>query len=448
MTSKLRKSISLLTLSTVALLVSCQKDEIEALNQESPVLNAKEWLENTKPNLEALNYTETINWKNAIVLNNNGEQAIEVPLKLISNVSTNVVDDMEYKTYMRLLLIKNSDDTYKVFDIVYTTKDASFNNDDKSFTILDIGSQYSGYITIQKSDNLIAYSGKYEKGVFSGLHNFSYENKVTNRLVCSYYVTVGNYSTCSSWVWYPDYTSVPGGSGNLPPGYMPGISGPLYPNGIPAFDPCVAAGHASAIATNATFISARAAIIQAGSDGKEHSITLGYPGPPGPYTQSTMRNGGTNDVAVNQSHIGAFAAIHNHPNNTPISSGDIYVAVTLNTNNSAFYTSIIVTGGETYAIVVNNLPAAKEFVKNNPPDLKPGYSPEFPDKIFDQILDARIQLGESLEARTAAISTVLDDNNAGITLLKQDSSGKFIPVRMKKTKNPDGSVSYTAVPPC
>lgn len=169
MTSRLRKSISLLTISTAVLLVSCQKDEIEALNQESPVLNAKEWLENTKPNLEALNYTETINWKNAIVLNNNGEQAIEVPLKLISNASTNVVDDMEYKTYMRLLLIKNSDDTYKVFDIVYTTKDASFNNDDKSFNILDVGSQYSGYITIQKSDNLIAYSGKYEKGVFTGL---------------------------------------------------------------------------------------------------------------------------------------------------------------------------------------------------------------------------------------------------------------------------------------
>lgn len=447
MNNRLRRSISFLALSTVAFLACCQKDDIEVLKQESSVLNAKEWLENTKPNLEALKYTETLNWNNAIVLDNNGEQAIEVPLKLISNTSTNVVDDIEYKTYMRLLFIKNSDGTYKAFDIIYTTKDALFNNNDKFFNILDIGSQYSGYITIQNIDNTIVYSGKYENGEFSGLHNYNTEKKLTNRLVCSYYVTVGNYSTCSNWVWYPDFDFIPGGGpGKLPPGYMPGISGPQFPNGIPPFDPCLAQGHATTIAANAGFISAKAAVIQAGSDGKEHSITLGFPGPPGPYTQSAIRNGGTNNVAVNETHIGAFAAIHNHPNNTPLSAGDIYVAVTLNTKNAAFYTSIIVTGGETYAIVINNLPAAKEFVKNNPPDLSPNYPPEFPDNIFDQILDVRTKLGESLESRTAAISTVLDANNAGITLLKQDSSGKFNLIRMKKTTNPDGSVSYTAVP--
>lgn len=446
MNNKLLRSISFLALTTAVFFASCQKDEIEISNSESSVLNAKEWLEKTKPNLEVLKYTETVDWSNAIVLDNNGEQSIEVPLKLISNASTNVVDEIEYKTYMRLLFIKNIDDTYKVFDIVYTTKDNSFNNSDKSFNILDIGSQYSGYITIQKSDNTIAYSGKYEKGEFSGLHNYSPEKKLTNRLVCSYYVTVGNYTTCSNWTWYPDYTFGVGGSGNLPPGYMPGISGPLFPNGIPAFDPCLAAINASTIAANASFISAKAAVVQAGADGKEHGITLGYPGPPGPYTQSAMKNGGTNDVAVNETHPGAFAAIHNHPNNTPLSTGDIYVAVTLNTKNAAFYTSIIVTGGETYAIVINNLPAAKEFVKNNPPDLSPNYPPEFPDNIFDQILDVRTKLGESIEARTAAIATVLDANNAGITLMKQDSSGKFNRIKMQKTNNPDGTVSYIAVP--
>ncbi|KQW99456.1 hypothetical protein [Flavobacterium sp. Root420] len=446
MSNKLRRSISFLAISTAVLLSSCQKDEIELTNQESSVLNAKEWFENTKPNLEALKYTETIDWSNAIVLDNDGEQAIEVPLKLIDDASTNVVSDIEYKTFMRLLLIKNIDDTYKVFNIVYTTKDVSFNNSDKSFNILDIGSQFSGYITIQKSDNTIGYSGKYENSEFSGLHNYNPEKRLTDRLVCSYYVTVGNYTTCSNWVWYPDYTFGPGGPGTLPPGYMPGISGPLYPNGLPAFDPCFAAKNATSVAANASFISAKAAIIQAGADGKEHSITLGYPGPAGPYTQSAMRNGGTNDVSVNETLSGAFAAIHNHPNNTPLSAGDIYVAVTLNTKNAAFYTSIIVTGGETYAIVVNNLPAAKEFVKNNPPDLSPNYPPEFPDNIFDQILDIRTKLGESIEARTEAIATVLDANNAGITLMKQDSSGKFNRIKLQKTNNPDGTVSYIAVP--
>ncbi|RZK69163.1 MAG: hypothetical protein EOO92_22285 [Pedobacter sp.] len=68
------------------------------------------------------------------------------------------------------------------------------------------------------------YSGEYKNGKQVNLHNYVREQNITNREVCTYWVTVGPYTTCSSWTWYPDYT--PGGG--MPPGYMPGISGPLY----------------------------------------------------------------------------------------------------------------------------------------------------------------------------------------------------------------------------
>lgn len=146
------------------------------------------------------------------------------------------------------------------------------------------------------------------------------------------------------------------------------------------------------MAANAGFASARDAVAAAGAaDGNEHSITLGTPGASGTYTNSAIRtNGSPNGVSVNESLAGAFAAIHNHPNNTALSSGHIYAAVTLNTKNTAFSTSFIITGGETYAIVVNNLAQAQAFVKQFPPDLSPNYPPEFPDAIFNPIFNITI----------------------------------------------------------
>ncbi|WP_264537696.1 hypothetical protein [Flavobacterium sp. N1736] len=424
-------------------LYSCENESPatnEIISKDKTISKAKEWLENNKPNLEALEYTQTVDWNNAVLLNNGGEEAVEVPIVLKNNISTNVIEDQDYKTCMSLLFIKNVAGVYNVFNIVYTTKNELLNNNDKSFNILNIGSEYSGYITIQKSDNNIAFSGKYENGEFSGFHNYSPKISTTSKLVCTYYVTVGNYSTCSNWVWYPDNTT---SGGNLPPGYMPGISGPLYPNGLPPVDPCIAALRTNGIVTNQGFINARAAVVAASADGHEHSITLGgTASSSSPYTQSVMNNGGTNGVAVNESLQGAFAAIHNHPNNSALSSGDIYAAVTLNTKNAAFTTSFIITGGQTYAIVVNNLPNAKNFVNNYPPDLSPNYPPEFPNVIFDQIDFINSQIGNSIDSKTASISSVLDKYNAGITLMKLESNGKFN--RIKIVKNADGS--YSSVP--
>ncbi|WP_433778333.1 hypothetical protein [Flavobacterium anhuiense] len=430
----LQRSFLTILAGASLLFASCHNDENGILEQKMAVSDAREWLQANKPALEALKFTESINWNNAIVLDNNGEQAIEVPLALMGNAATNVVQDSAYKPFMRLLLIKNPDGSYKAFSIDYTTDDRSFDNNDTSFNILNIGLRFSGYITIQKNGGSVAYSGEYQNGAFIGLHNYDTGDNHASRLVCTYYVTVETYTTCSNWAWLPDYDVY--NPGKLPPGYMPGISGPLYPNGVPAFDPCIAASGTTLIASNAGFLSAKEAVLKAGADGREHSITLGAPSG-GVYSQAKMNNGGPNDVPVNETHPGAFAAIHNHPNNTPLSTGDIYAAVALNSKSSAFYTSIILTGGETYAIVVNNLPAAKEFVKNFPPDISPNYPPEFPDAIFDQVLDVRSKLGDSLEARTAAIAWALDQNNAGITLMKQDATGKFN--RFKLEKNASGT---------
>lgn len=210
-------------------------------------------------------------------------------------------------------------------------------------------------------------------------------------------------------------------------------------------DPCSIAQAITDISRSPGYISVKSNIVKASADGKEHSITMGR-AITNNVTQSPMNNGGTNSVQVNTTLTGAFGAMHNHPNNSPLSAGDIYASVVLNTKNSNFTTSFIVTGGETYAIVVTDLAAAKAFITKYPSDISPVYPPEFPDFIFDQISYIRSQLGESNNSRTSAIALVLDHNNAGITLFKQDSNGQFNPVKIQETTLTNGTKKYISVP--
>ncbi|MBF4473753.1 hypothetical protein [Flavobacterium sp. HJJ] len=148
-------------------------------------------------------------------------------------------------------------------------------------------------------------------------------------------------------------------------------------------NPCDAAKSTTIDSKDSNYASAKSNIL--GADPTiEHSITLGKDAN-GNITQAPMNNGGTNDVVVNQTWTGAFASLHNHPNNTQLSAGDIYNAVILNNKNSNFTTSFVLINGETYAIVVTNLVEANAFVTAYPADINLPYPPEFNDAIFNQL---------------------------------------------------------------
>ncbi|TCN60017.1 hypothetical protein D0809_08805 [Flavobacterium circumlabens] len=446
MDGKLKKAASIFILISVGVFLSrCQQEENEAPDiqkreQNKAVTAAKKWFENSRLQLEALAFTETIDWNNAIVTNGEMGRTIEVPLILKPNTNTNVVTDEDYKTHMRLLFVPDIAGQYKVYDIVYTTKDYAFDNTNREQNFYHIDPRYSGYITIQDSQNKIIYSGEFVNGMVTILHNLSRGSNETSRTYCRYWVYVGSSVNCSSWVWEPDY-----GSGyNWGP---PGMSGAVPRTYFPSFklDPCGAAKTTTGISAKSGYLNAKSDIMQASADGKEHSITLGN-GTGGALTQAPMNNGGTNGVKVNQNWPGAFAAMHNHPNNSQVSAGDIYAAVTLNTTNSNFTTSFIFTEGQTYAIVITNLTAAKAFVTAYPADISPIYPPEFPDVIFSQLLALVNVMGSSVEGKTNAIAFTLDKFKSGITLLKQEHSGEFKPINFKEITQANGSKSYNSIP--
>jgi len=212
----------------------------------------------------------------------------------------------------------------------------------------------------------------------------------------------------------------------------------------PTKDPCTTAQESTIVSKNKEYLIALKAINEANA-AEEHSITLGK-APNGTMTKAPMNNGGQYIVQINTTWEGAFAALHNHPNNTPISAGDIYASVQLNVKSSNFTTSYILTDGEVYAIVVTNLSLAQDFVKTYPPDQLPNQSPEFPNNIFYEIDGLKSIMGYGNEGRTTAIAFILDKYSAGITLLKQDSSGKFNPIKTQETTQSNGIKTYNTIP--
>jgi hypothetical protein len=231
--------------------------------------------------------------------------------------------------------------------------------------------------------------------------------------------------------------------GNCPEGFIQDQNGSCVPD---LTYPCIIAKEITTAAQSEAYLSARASINTA--DAKiEHSITLGKD-INDKITQAPMRSGGANKVEPNTTWPGAFGTLHNHPNNTQISAGDIYASVALNANNSNFTTSFVASDGEVYAAVVTDLVAAKAFVAAYPADHLPPYNPEFPDFIFNQLQVLVTSMGSSIEGKTAAIAFILYKYKAGITLLKQDSNGEFQPIKTLETTNSDGSKTYNTINPC
>jgi hypothetical protein len=213
--------------------------------------------------------------------------------------------------------------------------------------------------------------------------------------------------------------------------------------GVPEKDPCTAAQETSTISKDSKYLSATESILIAATDGFEHSITLGKDAD-GKITQAPMNSGNQQyKVSTNYSWPGAFGAIHNHPNPTPLSAGDIYASVGFAEKSSSFTTSVILTDGEVYAIVVTNLALAKTFVKDHPADQLTNQNPEFPDLIYNQIEDLKIVMGQSTKGRTEAIAFVLGKYNTGISLMKQDQDGNFYPIIPETITDMTGNIIYT-----
>jgi hypothetical protein len=119
----------------------------------------------------------------------------------------------------------------------------------------------------------------------------------------------------------------------------------------------------------------------------------------------------------------AFSDLHNHPNNTPPSSGDLYGLLRKNVRNSSYTTRFILTyGGNLFVFAVTDSAAVRRFLVSYPPQQTPGYSPLFPDALLDEYREIQQRYGVPEEL---AMAFLLEKYNVGVALLKQSTNGSF-----------------------
>jgi len=225
------------------------------------------------------------------------------------------------------------------------------------------------------------------------------------------------------------------------PGWTPpGIIVPIEVD--PCADAQAGAAKATTLAQNSVYLAAKSNIQTASSDNLEHSVTFGKDASEN-ITSSSMTTGTANSGTINTNWPGAFADLHNHPGNSPPSPGDFYGLITVNQNHSGYDTRFVVTAdGSVYALLIIDPAAATTFVTNYPSQQVPGYSPEFPTAIIDEINEMKGFYGATDEM---AMAFILEKYNTGVALLKQNSNGSFKRLRTTETIDPNnGTKTYTA----
>jgi len=274
----------------------------------------------------------------------------------------------------------------------------------------------------------------------------TYETSWYERDCVEYY---DGHRECGDWIYlystYQTYCSG-GGGGTGSGGYDPVPTTPP-----PQPDPCTEAkalaDKATTLSKNTKYTTAKSNIQTAASDGKEHGITFGKDAN-GNITISAMTTGTGISAPVNISWPGAFADLHNHPTNLPPSPGDLYGIVSLNNVHSGYDTRMVVTpDGSVYALIIINPSLAAQFIIDHPKVQIGDFPPDFPDPVFTDFDDAKIQLQmqgfSNLIAEQMAMAFVLEKYKSGMALLKQDSNGNFKRLRTQENIL-NGTTTYNA----
>lgn len=146
------------------MLTSCASENLDLSNQDVSVVNVRKWFDTSKPKLEVLDYTQTIDWSNANVSNGDKGIIVEVPLILKASISAKVGDDKSFKTYNRLIFFPDEKETYNAYHVLITTNDLSFDNKNKDFNFYKINNNFDGYITIVNDNKEVIEHKKYIGG--------------------------------------------------------------------------------------------------------------------------------------------------------------------------------------------------------------------------------------------------------------------------------------------
>lgn len=204
----------------------------------------------------------------------------------------------------------------------------------------------------------------------------------------------------------------------------------------------------SKLAQTALFAEARNTIAEASTDGKEHSVVFGKDAA-GKDCLSAIRSGGLkNGADIEADFHGAFADMHNHPGNTVPSTGDIYNLIRTSGSNPLHHSRItLLENGNIYAIAVFNRERASAFIKNHPAEHTNGFSPRFPDEIFNEFAALKsylinVQHVGKMTADEMTTAYILDKYQSGVALFRLLNDSTFARVYITQEIALRGDTTY------
>jgi len=226
----------------------------------------------------------------------------------------------------------------------------------------------------------------------------------------------------------------------------------MFSGVMPPMQPCEDSKNATAILSNLAhakvFEEAKRKLTTAAADGNEHSIVFGKDAVGDSIISPLSPAGLKNVSAVDLNFPGAYADIHNHPSNTVPSTGDIYNLILTNGKNLEFTSRItLLANGTVYAVSVYNRELASSFTRNYPAEDAKGFSPRFPEKLFNEFAELKsylisIQRIEKTTADEMATAYILDKYQSGVSLFRLLDDNRFARVYITQTESPGGSAAY------
>lgn len=193
---------------------------------------------------------------------------------------------------------------------------------------------------------------------------------------------------------------------------------------------------ATDISKNSKFPDAKQGVLNGfAQNGGENGVGFGTNTPNGPLESTGVQPLGATSGNINNPFTYPTADMHNHPQNTPPSAGDVYSMMSYQNQHNTFGTRyVVLPNGTVYALTVTNADAFASFLSNYPPNQVPGFPPNFSGAAYNDWDDAFFYGNAEM-----ALSYVLDKYNAGIALTKMDANGNF--KKLNVTNN--GNNTYT-----
>ncbi|MDY3316206.1 hypothetical protein PG630_02635 [Riemerella anatipestifer] len=472
----MKQKLTILGLSGLLLLTGCRADDMvtNAKRQDNWAKKFKTFFKSSPQ--QEVNYAEgfrqlALKYDSLHQTNISGRQTIDKLLKSASESKLNIGDlastpytYIDFNVRSQLIVQENGNkwilfpkvSNKQVTDLMV----AVLTEDETRFGIYTLDSHSQIY-----ADNIDAFRKAYNK------HKYHLSVSAKDQLFLSPMKICGQDNACNideviitippvSQEPYPPMGFFPPSYGGgfpecdgyrecIPPFYggpMP-MPDPIY---IPPTDPCEKAktgvNNANEIAKNTKFTSAKNGIMAAfNNNGKENGVAFGKNSPNGTLNATGVQNYQQNSGTVSNPYAYPVADMHNHPNSNPPSAGDVYSMMQHHLEHGSFSTRYVITSdGSMYALIITDTEAIRKFLQDYPPSQIPGHNPNFPLALLNELNNLEL----NMNSESGALAHILTKYNAGVSLSKADSNGRFRNINIQETQNPDGSLShnYTLCP--